>query len=126
MITALVKLTILEPQPNGDYSVVKVKTRLNIHGVLSFEQAYVEEIEEKEEAMNVDGEEQIKKKKIIKKKDVPFVWSTTSLDSSIVEQLKQQEADMHAADKLVADTEVSLVLFYEIQRMISDCLSCDI
>ena len=64
--------------------------------------------------------------KIVKKKDVPFVWSTTSLDSSIVEQLKQQEADMHAADKLVADTEVSLVSFYEIRRLISDCLSCDI
>ena len=95
------------PTETGDLTIVKVRVRVNLHGVVSFEQAYVEEIEEKEEAMNVDGEEQIKKKKIVKKKDVPFVWSTTSLDSSIVEQLKQQEADMHAADKLVADTEVS-------------------
>ncbi|CAL1706042.1 unnamed protein product [Somion occarium] len=90
---------------SGDLTVVKVKTRLNLHGVLSFEQAYVEEVEEREESMQVDGEEQPKKKKVIKKKDVPFVWSNTQLDSSILEKYRQQEAEMHAADKLVFDTE---------------------
>lgn len=93
-------------EPNGDASVVKVRARLNNHGVLSFEQAYTEEIEEREETMAVDGEEAPKKKKIVKKIPVPFVWSSTSLETSLLEQYKQSEAEMHAADKLVADTEV--------------------
>lgn len=92
----------------GDLSVVKVKTRLSIHGVMSFEQAYVEVIEEKEDtAMAVDGEEPPKKKRVTRKKDVPFVWASTSLDPSVIEQYRQVEAEMHAADKLVVDTEVS-------------------
>ena len=49
-----------------------------------------------------------KKKRVVRKKDVPFVWASTSLDPSVLEQYKQQEAEMHAADKLVMDTEVSL------------------
>lgn len=91
------------PNPSGDLTVVKVKTRLNLHGVVSFEQAYVEEIEEKED-MAVDGEEP-KKKKVVRKHEIPFVWHSGSLDSSVLEQYRQQEAEMHAADKLVADTE---------------------
>ncbi|KAI0355801.1 heat shock protein 70 [Trametes cingulata] len=102
----------VEPAPNGDYAVVKVKTRLNAHGILSFEQAYTEEIEEKEEQpMQVDGAEgeqqqqQPKKKKVVKKKDVPFVWSANSLDPSKLNEFKELEAQMHASDKLVQDTE---------------------
>lgn len=90
---------------NGDLAVIKVKTRLNLHGVVSFESAYTEEIEEKEE-MAVDGaEEAPKKKKVVKKNPVPFVWHSTSLDPTILEQYKQQEIEMWTADKLVADTE---------------------
>ena len=97
------------PNPNGDLTVVKVKTRLNANGIISFEQAYTEELEEKEvDTMTVDGEEAPKKKKVVKKIPVPHVWHGTSLDPSIVDQYKQQEAEMYAADKLVADTEVSL------------------
>ena len=98
--------------PNGDLSCVKLKTRLNLHGVLSFESAYVEEVEEKE-AMEVDGDgqpEDAPKKKRVKKIEVPFTSFTTSLDSSILEKLKEQEAQMHAADKLVQDTEVCVHL----------------
>ncbi|KAI0699889.1 heat shock protein 70 [Cerioporus squamosus] len=98
----------VEPSPNGDYATVKVKTRLNANGVLSFEQAYTEEIEEKEE-MQVDGAEgeaaQPKKKKVVKKKEVPFVWGHTGLDPSVIAQFRELEAQMHAADKLVRDTE---------------------
>lgn len=90
----------------GDLTIVKVKTRLNAHGTMSFEQAYVEEIEEKEEAMAVDGEEAPKKKRVVRKKDVPFIWASTSLEPSVLEQYRQLEAEMHAADKLVKDTEV--------------------
>ncbi len=50
--------------PTGDCSTVRVKARLNLHGVLSLEAVYTEEVEEKEE-MQVDGEssEPPKKKK---------------------------------------------------------------
>ena len=100
----------VEPAPNGDYAIVKVKTRLNANGILSFEQAYTEEIEEKEEAMQVDGAEgdaaQPKKKKVVKKKEVPFVWGHTGLDPAVIAQFRELEAQMHATDKLVMDTEV--------------------
>ncbi|KAK7692144.1 hypothetical protein QCA50_003763 [Cerrena zonata] len=103
----IAKFTAKDVPPNsaGDLSIVKVKVRINLHGVVSFEQAYTEELEEREETVTVEGEEQTKTKKVVKKKDVPFVWSNTSLDGSILEQFRQQEAEMHAADKLVADTE---------------------
>jgi len=100
------------PDPKGDLSCVKVKTRLNQHGLLSFEAAYTEEIEEREETpMAVDGEPEAapRKKKVVKKTDVPFVWGSTGLDKSVVEVLREQEAEMHAADKLVVDTEVSFI-----------------
>lgn len=98
--------------PSGDLTCVKLKTRLNLHGITSFEAAYTEEVEEKEGqlAMDVDGEAQPadapKKKRVVKKIDVPFTSFATSLDPSILEKLKEQEAQMHAADKLVQDTEV--------------------
>jgi heat shock protein 4 len=104
--------------PKGDVTCVKLKTRLNLHGVLSFEGAYVEEIEEREEPqpqpMDVEGTPDStvpaptppKKKKIVKKKEIPWVATTSSLDNSLLEKFKEQEADMHSADKLVMDTEV--------------------
>ncbi|KAF9000420.1 heat shock protein 70 family [Cyathus striatus] len=100
--------------PKGDATCVKLKTRLNLHGVMSFEAAYVEEVEEKEEApapMEVDagkeGEAPVapKKKRIVKKKEILFVATNSSLDKTVVETLKEQENQMHAADKLVIDTE---------------------
>ncbi|KAF9227096.1 heat shock protein 70 [Gyrodon lividus] len=95
--------------PNGDLTCVKLKTRLNLHGVVSFDSAYIEEVEEREEpaAMDVDenAAEAPKKKKIVKKIDVPFTSFGASLDLSVLERLKEQEAEMHAADKLVQDTE---------------------
>lgn len=97
------------PDVKGDVSAVKLKTRLNLHGIVSFEAAYVEEVEEREEAgaMAVDGEPEPAKKikRIVKKKDIPFVTGTTSLDPTLVEQYKEQENQMHSADKLVMDTE---------------------
>ncbi|KIM83430.1 hypothetical protein PILCRDRAFT_69658 [Piloderma croceum F 1598] len=98
------------PDAKGDVQAIKVKTRLNLHGCVSFEAAYVEEVEEREEAMQVDGEAEAeakpkKTKRIIKKKEVPFVSGNSSLDSTIVEKYKEQEAQMHSSDKLVMDTE---------------------
>lgn len=99
---------------NGELPPVKVKVKLGLHGTMTFEQVYYEEIEEKEEPpanMEVDGTEAAKpkKKRTIKKKDLAFVVGTSSLDSSIVNSLRETENNMHAADKLVMDTEVSLL-----------------
>ncbi|KAG8833287.1 adenyl-nucleotide exchange factor sse1 [Serendipita sp. 405] len=81
---------------------------MNANGIVSFEGAYYEEIEEKEDPMEVDakeGEAAPKKKKIVKKKDVPVVTGYGSLDTSVLHRFREQEASMHAADKLVKDTE---------------------
>ncbi|TDL25944.1 heat shock protein 70 [Rickenella mellea] len=97
------------PDPKGDSTIVKIKIKLNLHGVVSFEQAYIEEVEEKEEAsMEVDGDAAQaapKKKKVIKKKDVPFVTGASGLDASLINSLREQENQLHASDKLVMDTE---------------------
>ena len=97
----------------GDPSVVKVKTRLNPHGILSFESAYVEEeLVEKDESMEVDGAADgavpAKKKKRVVKKEVPFFSGATSLEKSVLESLTEKEGQMHASDKLVMETEVCI------------------
>ena len=65
--------------------------------------------------MQVDGAEgeaaQPKKKKVVKKHEVPFVWGHSGLDASIIAQFRELEAQMHAADKLVFDTEVGDTIF---------------
>ena len=96
----------------GDTSAVKLKTRLNSHGIMSFEAAYIEEVEEREESMAVDGEPDAKPKikRIVKKKEVAFVTGTSSLDASILEKYKEQEGQMHASDKLVMETEVRVLV----------------
>ncbi|KAJ6466968.1 heat shock protein 70 family [Mycena sanguinolenta] len=98
--------------PKGDSTCVRVKTRINLHGVMSFEGAYVEEVEEKDEPAPMDVDPAADgavppppKKKRVKKKDVAFVASTSSLDKTAIEALREQENAMHAADKLVMDTE---------------------
>ncbi len=100
---------------NGDAACVKVKTRLNIHGVVSFEGAYIEEVEEKEEPAPMDVDQPAdgaappaSKKKRIVKREIQFVTSNTALDKSILESFREQESGMFTADKLVMDTEVSL------------------
>jgi heat shock protein 4 len=103
------RLTVKDvgPSPTGDYSTVRVKARLNLHGVLSFEGVYTEDIEEKEE-MQVDGEssEPPKKKKVVKKSPVAHVVGYGGLDSSVVERYREKELTMYSSDKLVQDTEV--------------------
>ncbi|KAG7442655.1 heat shock protein 70 [Guyanagaster necrorhizus] len=93
------------PAVSNSDTPVKVKTRLNSNGLMSFEAAFVDEIVEKEEDMDVDAPPDAPPKKKKVKHDVPFVSGTSSLDKSLVESLKEQEAQMHASDKLVMDTE---------------------
>ncbi|PWN47096.1 putative heat shock protein Hsp88 [Violaceomyces palustris] len=107
------------PNPQGDHSIVKVKARLNLHGVLNFESAYtVEEVEKEEEvpiidptAMDTEGEskeppktEKKKVKKLVRKGDLTIV-SGLSRDSSLLTEMKEKEGQMYSNDKLVIDTE---------------------
>jgi heat shock protein 4 len=97
----------IEIAPGADQATIKVKVRVNTHGIFSFENAYTETVEEKDEAaaMDVEGAEPAKKKRVVHKKDVAFVAGYSSLDSSVVDRYTQLESEMHAADKLVTDTE---------------------
>ncbi|KAJ2961647.1 hypothetical protein NQZ79_g3196 [Umbelopsis isabellina] len=99
---------------NGEPSQIKVKTRLNIHGVVSVDSAYtveerVEEVEEKQSPAK-EGEEAKppvtkKVKKLVKKADLPVVSGTTSLSRPILEEFREKESSMYSTDKLVHDTE---------------------
>ncbi|KAF9429847.1 adenyl-nucleotide exchange factor sse1 [Podila epigama] len=111
------RFSIKKVEPvNGEPACVKVKARLNIHGVLTVESAYVVEEVIKEELIeenaNAEGDAQDapltrKVKKIVKKGDLPVVSATTGLDRSVVAELKEKEMEMIASDKLVADTEMA-------------------
>lgn len=109
------------PKADGDFSQIKVKARLNLDGVLNFESAtLLEEIEVEAaaptgaDAMDTDAPKAegdaaapAKKAKKTLKKELPAVVASTSLDPSIVNELREKEGQMHASDKLVAETEVS-------------------
>ncbi|KAF9546744.1 adenyl-nucleotide exchange factor sse1, partial [Lunasporangiospora selenospora] len=102
---------------NGEPALVKVKARLNIHGVLTVENAYVvEEVikEEVIEAPQADGEaaeaepaQTRKVKKQIKKGDLPVVGANSGMDRTILNELREKEMEMIASDKLVVDTEMA-------------------
>ena len=104
----------------GDHSIVKVKARLNLHGVLNFESAYtVEEVEKEEEvpvvdpqAMETDGDkaeapktEKRKVKKLQRKADLTIISGIAGKDASLLTELKEKEGQMYSNDKLVVDTE---------------------
>jgi heat shock protein 4 len=109
------RYTIKNVEPvNGEAAQIKVKARLNIHGVVSVDAAYtveekIEEVEEKQ-ASPKEGEEAKppvtkKVKKLVKKADLPVVTGTTSLSRPVLEEFHEKESAMYAADKLVHDTE---------------------
>lgn len=95
---------------NADFAVVKVKTRMNLHGILNFEEAYtVEEVEEEETYTVGEGEEKKeetrKVKKIRRKDSLKLVTGFTGLTEEIRNQFQENEGKMHAEDKLVMETE---------------------
>ncbi len=64
------KLTVknVEKPASGDLACVKVKARLNLHGIMNFESAYMVEEIEKEEIVTIgEGEEKTEEKKMVKK-----------------------------------------------------------
>ncbi|KAI8139347.1 heat shock protein 70 family [Fennellomyces sp. T-0311] len=90
-------------------SEIKVKVRLNIHGILSIESAYtVEEKEIEEEVTNKDGEKETKKiKKLVKKADLPVVSQTTALSKALMDQYAERESQMASNDRLIFATEAA-------------------
>lgn len=111
------RVTIKNVTPNaqGEHSIVKVKARLNLHGVLNVEGAYTADEVEKEEEIKVQdpnapegAEPKVEKrmvKKLQRKDDLPVVSGIGLYNSDVIAELKEQEGNMHAADKLMADTE---------------------
>ncbi|KAI8072222.1 heat shock protein 70 family [Gilbertella persicaria] len=94
---------------NNEPAQIKVKVRLNIHGILSVESAYtVEEKMVEEEVKNKDGEKEVKKvKKLVKTADLPVVAFTTALPKEVVNEYTEKESQMYANDKLIAATEAA-------------------
>lgn len=97
----------VSPSANGDPVQIKVKTRLNLHGILSFEGAQLIEEETAEPEPLPEGAEgePPKPRKLVKKTDLPVKTQYNQLETAALEKLRESEASMHAADKLVADTE---------------------
>ncbi|CAO3699541.1 unnamed protein product [Rhizopus stolonifer] len=94
---------------NGEAAQIKVKVRLNIHGILSVESAYtVEEKMVEEETKNKDGEKEVKKvKKLVKTGDLPVVTGHTGISKELVNEYREKEAQMYSNDKLIAATEAA-------------------
>lgn len=100
----------VEKTAAGDLACVKVKARLNLHGILSFEGAYAVEEVEKEETVTVgEGEDAVEEKKIVKKLqrkgDYQVSAQYNSLPQNVVNDWQEEEGKMHASDKLVMETE---------------------
>lgn len=111
-----VTINNVTPNAQGDHSIVKVKTRMNLHNVLSFEGAYTVEEVEKDEEIPVDPAAEVPEgekpktevrrvKKLQRKDDLPISTSYATFDEKRVAEFKETEGKLHAADKLVADTE---------------------
>lgn len=84
-------------------ATVKVKARVNMHGIASVDGAYIAEEITKEET---DEDGNTKTRKVIRKHELPIVASnTSSLPLPILQGLTEAEGQMAAEDKLVADTE---------------------
>ncbi|KDN44571.1 putative heat shock protein Hsp88 [Tilletiaria anomala UBC 951] len=110
-----VQIKGVTPSPQGDHSIVKVKARLNLHGILNVESAYVVEEVEKDvpvasdpAAMETDKDAPPKteKKKVLQRKnDLTVISALNAKDPSIMRDMKEKEGQLYAQDKLVTDTE---------------------
>jgi heat shock protein 4 len=109
----------IKKSASAEKQTVKIKARLNISGVLSFESAtlfedgseeLVEVVEPVEgDAPVVEGEEAavpVKKVKKSIKTPLSTISGATSLDISLVNEFREKEGEMASADKLVLETEV--------------------
>lgn len=95
---------------SGDLACVKVKARLNLHGILSFEEAYtVEEVEEEEKYTTGEGdekkEETRKVRKVKRTGTLNLVGGYGGFTSETKNKLMEEEGKMASSDKLVMETE---------------------
>ncbi|OCF37659.1 heat shock 70kDa protein 4 [Kwoniella heveanensis BCC8398] len=100
----------VEKPASGDLACVKVKARLNLHGIMNFEGAYiVEEVEKEEIVTTGEGEDKKEEKKLVKKiqrkGDCSVIGQYSGLAEAAVNDLTEKEGKMHAEDKLVMETE---------------------
>lgn len=110
----LARITVkgVQPQPNGQPTTVKVRARLNINGIFTFEGATAfEETGEEEAEAPAEGAEPKEKKRKVNKRELSVVhYDPGTLDRSVLEELRGKEGEMYASDKLVMETEVSSCL----------------
>lgn len=112
------KYTVKNIPADGGKQQVKVKARMNLSGILSFEGATLyqdapEEAAPEPEAMDAEPAAEgdaaapapAKKAKKTIKTQLPAVAGSTSLDISLVNDYKEKEGEMAASDKLVMETE---------------------
>lgn len=113
----------VKTEKSDEFMICKLKARVNLHGVLNLEQGYyVEDVEVEEpapetekdpNAMETDGAangeaaapKMIKKKKQVRKGDLPLSAGTSSMDADSKNAAAEKEQQMIMEDKLVADTE---------------------
>ncbi|KAL1405990.1 adenyl-nucleotide exchange factor sse1 [Vanrija albida] len=100
----------VEKTASGELACVKVKTRLNLHGILNFEGAYaVEEVEKEETVVTGEGEDKKEEKKLVKKIQRKGDYQTfaqyNTTSDQLVNEWTEKEGKMHAEDKLVQETE---------------------
>nr|AEK21254.1 heat shock protein [Cordyceps tenuipes] len=109
----------VKPTETDDFMVCRLKTRVNIHGILNVETGYhvvEQEVEEEvkedgdPDAMDTDKKDDAPKKtrkvkKQVRAGDLPISSGTSSLDDATRIALAEKEAAMVMEDKLVADTD---------------------
>ncbi|OLY80723.1 Heat shock protein hsp88 [Smittium mucronatum] len=108
------KIKGVKPSPTGDVSIVKVKARLDLSGILNIISAYyveekeVEEVVPPKEGEEVDPEAEVKYtkvRKLVKAGDLVVEQSTQTLPESVIKKMIADENVMHSADELVTKTE---------------------
>lgn len=111
----------VHPTAKGEGAQVKLKAKISASGTFQFDGAQIyEEVEDESapvepDAMDTTGAEggqaaagvgtAGKAKRKVTKRDVAAVFMSTSLDKALVDEFLAKEGEMHAADKLVAETE---------------------
>jgi len=95
-------VALKEDQP----ATVKVKTRINPNGVFSFDGATLYQQADPKEATELSaGADDGGSKRPASRIELNTVVGTPALERSHLETLREQEGQMHATDRLVAETE---------------------
>jgi len=103
---------------DGLPATIKVKSRVNQHGIFNFEGATLYETADdlgeigqmdsaEKSAQSPNDSADVKKaKRTTSKKELPIIVGSTALEKSLLNSFREQEGEIYENDKLVADTEV--------------------